>query len=130
MTDAQGREGGFDARLRRAFAGVDTAPGFEARVAARVAALRVEPADVLRARAESGRLREARRVRRETWLNAVTAAGAGVAAIAVVWRHEPAVARWTESQLAAASDPAVLMGIALSALALGLWPALRGRLPR
>lgn len=121
---------GFDARMREVFAGLDTAPGFEARVAARVAALDAEPAHVRRAHAERRRHREAERLRREYWLNAATAAGAGAAAIAVVWRHGPAVARWTESALAAAAEPGALMGLALGALAVGLWPVLRGWLPR
>ena len=121
---------GFDARMREAFAGIDTAPGFEARVAVRVAALDAVPARVRREHAELHRHREAERLRREYWLNAATAAGAGAAAIAVVWRHGPAVARWTESALAAAAEPGALMGLAFGALALGLWPVLRVWLPR
>jgi hypothetical protein len=116
--------------LREAFAGLDTSPGFEARVAARVAALEAVPVHVQRAHAELRRHREAQRLRREYWLNAATAAGAGAAAIAVVWRHGPAVARWTEAMLSAAAEPGALMGLALGVLALGLWPLLRGWLPR
>ncbi len=121
---------GFDARMRGVFAGIDTAPGFEARVAARVAALEALPAHVRRAQAELRHHREAQRLRREYWLNFASAAGAGAAAIAVVWRHGPAVARWTESALAAAAEPGALMGLAFGALAFGLWPLLRGWLPR
>lgn len=121
---------GFDARMREIFAGIDTAPGFEARVAARVAALEAVPAEARRARAELRHRREAGRLRREYWLNAATAAGAGAAAIAVVWRHGPAVARWTEAAATVASEPGALMGLALGALAFGLWPVLRGWLPR
>jgi hypothetical protein len=116
--------------MRRAFAGVDTASGFEARVAAGIAALQTPQADALRERMERQRSREARRLRRLAWLNAATAAGAGIAAIALVWREGPAVARWTEAALSAATDPGVLMGVALAALALGCWPVLRKMLPR
>lgn len=120
----------FDARMRRAFAGVDTGAGFEARVAARVAGLQVEPADALRERADRRRMRAAKRLRREAWLNAATVAGVGAAAIALVWRHGPAVARGTAAALEVASTPGALLGLAMATLALGLWPVLRGLLPR
>lgn len=122
--------GDFDARMRRAFAGVDTAPGFQARVAAGIAALQIPSADVLRERIERGRRLQAQRLRREAWLNGATAAGAGIAAIALVWREGPAVARWTETALSAAADPGVLMGVAIATLALGFLPVLREMLPR
>ncbi len=63
--------------------------------------LQVEPAEVLRERADRRRLRAARRLRREAWMNAATVAGAGAAAIALVWRHGPAVARGTAAALEA-----------------------------
>jgi hypothetical protein len=122
--------GDLDARLRRAFAGADTRPGFEARVAARVAGLQVEPAEILRERADRRRLRAAKRLRREAWMNAATVAGVGAAAIALVWRHGPAVARGTAAALEVASAPGALLGLAMATLALGLWPILRGYLPR
>jgi hypothetical protein len=130
MSGSQPRPGDLDARLRRALSVIDTSPGFEARVAARIAAMHPEPADVLRERVESERLRAARRLRRDAWMNAASAAGVGLAALAVVWRQGPAVAGWMEGVLAAAVDPGVLGGIALAVLAAGLWPVLRGLLPR
>lgn len=120
----------LDAGLRRIFAAIDTAPGFESRIAARIAARENVPAPLLLARAETRRRRETGRLRREAWLNGVTAAGAGAAAIAVVWRHGPAVARWTETAISSAADSGLLAGIAFATLGLGLWPALRGWLPR
>lgn len=123
-------DGELAARMRRAFADVDTGPGFEARVAARIASLHAEPADVLRERIERRRMRADARLRREAWMNAATVAGTGAAAIAVVWRHGPAVARWTGEALELASEPGSLMYLALATLALGLWPVLRGLLPR
>jgi ferric-dicitrate binding protein FerR (iron transport regulator) len=122
--------GDLDARMRRAFVGVDTSPGFEARVAGRIASLHAEPADILRERVERRRMRAAERLRREAWMNAMSVAGIGAAAIALVWRHGPAVARWTEDALAAVSDPGTLTYLALATLTLGLWPVLRGLLPR
>lgn len=120
----------LDARLRRAFAEVDTRPGFEARVAARIASLDAEPAEVLRERVERSRVRAAGRLRREAWMNAATVAGVGAAGIALVWRHGPAVARGTAAALEVASAPGALLGLAMATLALGLWPVLRGLLPR
>ena len=120
----------LDTRMRRLLAGADTSPGFEARLLARVAALETAPAAERRNQAERRRELEHRRLRREFWVNAVTAAGIGAAGIAVVWRNGPDVARWLEQSAALASDPWPLMGFALAVLALGLWPALRSLLPR
>jgi len=114
---------GLDARLRRLLAGTDTAPGFESRVLARVAALPAVPVADLRLRYERRQLEARERLRREAWLNAATAVGVGVAAIALVWREGPAVARWMDAFLAASSDHGTLTGAALLALGLGLWAA-------
>jgi hypothetical protein len=118
---------GLEARLRRLFAGIDTAPGFEARVLARAAALPAVPVADLRLRYERRQLEARERLLREAWLNAATAIGAGVAAIALVWREGPAVARWMESFLAASSDLGTLTGVSLLVLGLGLWATI-GRL--
>jgi len=130
VSEGQVPTGDLDARMRRAFADLDTGPGFEARVAARVASLHAEPADVLRERIERRRARAAARLRREAWMNAASVVGVGAAAFAVIWRHGPAVARWTGEALELASTPGALMYLALATLALGLWPVLRGLLPR
>lgn len=130
MSENRSPTGNLDARMRRAFADIDTRPGFEARVADRIASLCAEPADVLRERVERSRARAAGRLRREAWMNAASVAGVGAAAIALVWRHGPAVARGTAQALEVASAPGALMGLAMATLALGLWPVLRGLLPR
>ena len=120
----------LDARMRRLFAGVDTSPGFEARLALRVAGLPVVPRDVLRARVERGRELSARRLRREslTWL--ATAAATGAAGLALVSRHRDAVAAGVEALLAATADPGQLGTIAAAVLAACLWPVLKRHLPR
>ena len=120
----------LDTRMRRLFEGVDTAPGFEERVLARVASLESDAAVALRSLAERRRALEQRWLRRESWMNAVTAAGIGAAGIAVVWHNGPSVVRWVEESSSLVSDPSLLMGFALAVLALGLWPALRSLLPR
>jgi len=120
----------LDTRMRRLFEGVDTSPGFEARVLARVASLESDAAAALRNLAERRRALEQRWLRRESWMNAITAAGIGAAGIAVVWRNGPSVVRWVEDSSSLVSDPSLLMGFALAVLALGLWPALRSLRPR
>jgi hypothetical protein len=120
----------FEARLRRHFAGIDTAPGFEAHLAARLAAIHGEPADVQRARVERRLVLEAARLRREAWTNATAAAGVGAAAIVLVWRHGAAVVRGVEQILAAASDPSTLGNVAIAVLALCVWPVLQRFVPR
>ena len=121
---------GYDARMRRHFADLDTSPQFEARLMARIAALAAEPAEVLRARVERRREALARRLRRETWTNAAIAAGVGAAAIAGIWRHGPVVAERMEGVLAVAANPNLLGSVAVAVLALSLWPVLQRYLPR
>ena len=122
--------GELDERLRRAFAGIDTSAGFEARVVARIAALPAAPRALDLERVERQRTNAARRLAREAWMNAASAVGIGVAAIAVVWRHGPVVARWTEDALVVASSPEVILPAAMTVLAAGLWPVLRRLMPR
>ena len=122
--------GELDERLRRAFAGIDTLAGFEARVAARIAALPAAPRALDFERVERQRANAARRLAREAWMNAASAVGIGVAAIAVVWRHGPVVARWTEDALVVVSSLEVILPAAMTVLAAGLWPVLRRLMPR
>ena len=121
---------GIDARLRRAFAGIDTSAGFDARVAARIAMVHAAPDASERERVERQRASAVRRLAREAWMNAATAVGVGAAAIAVVWRHGPVVARWTEDALVVASSPGVMLPAAMTVLAAGLWPVLKRLMPR
>jgi hypothetical protein len=116
--------------MRRLFAGVDTSAGFEARLLARVAALPAVPEAELRACADRRQELARRRLRREAWMNGVTAVGVGAAVMALVWRHGPAVAGWTEQAMLAMSDPDVLARGALVVVAACLWPAVRRLLPR
>jgi hypothetical protein len=122
--------GELDRRLRRAFAAIDTSAGFEARVAARIAALPAAPRAADLARAERQRASAARRLAQEAWMNAATAVGIGVSAIAVVWRHGEAFARWTGDALMVASSPEVILPAAMTVLAAGFWPVLRRLMPR
>ena len=115
----------FDARMRRLFAGVDTAPGFEARVMQGVAALGRAPRTELRAQIERSRSRSARDLARQAWTNVATAAGVGAAGIALVWHQRLEITQAVQTGLAAAADSGFLLGIAAAVLAAGLWPVLR-----
>ena len=115
----------FDARMRRLFADVDTAPGFQARVMQRVAARSAAPRADLRAQFERARAHATRNLARQAWMNVATAVGVGAAGIALVWRHRLEITQSVQAGLAAAADSGVLIGIALVVLGAGLWPALR-----
>lgn len=116
----------LDARMRRMMAGLDAGAGFEARVmqrvtakAARAGAIRTD----LKAQFERRREIVRRRLRREAWSYAITIAGVGVAAFALVWRYSAQIVQWvTASDLLATSGPASLIAIALAAVCAALWP--------
>ena len=120
----------FDARMRRLFAGVETSPGCEARVHARVAALETRPAASRRVDAERRRVLGRRRLRREAWVNGGIVAGTGAAGVALILRHGAEVSQWVERIATLASDPSLSMGFALAVLAAGAWPLLRSFVPR
>ena len=115
----------FDARMRRLFAGADTAPGFEARVMQRVSARNLATRTDRSAEFERARANATRSFVRQAWMNVVTAFGVGAAGIALVWRHRLELAHTMQAGLAVAADSGVLMGIALAVLAAALWPVLR-----
>ena len=115
----------FDARMRRLFAGVDTAPGFEARVMQRVATRSAAPRADLGAQFERARASATRNLARQAWMNVATAVGVGAAGIALVWHHRLEITHVVQSGLAVAADSGVLVGIAAVVLAAGLWPTLR-----
>ena len=121
----------LDVRMRRMMSGLDAGAGFEARIMQRVAA-KVTRADAigtgLRAQFEDRRAIVRRRLHREAWSNAITIAGVGAAAFALVWRYSAQIVQWVAaSDLQASGTSAALFAIALAAVGAGLWP-LRGRL--
>ena len=114
----------LDARLRRHFAGTDTAPGFEARVMARVAALPSARLADLRLQYERREFETLERLRREARLNIGAAIGVGSAAIALVWREGPAVARWMDAYLATSRETGMLTAVTFLAIGLATWVTL------
>jgi ferric-dicitrate binding protein FerR (iron transport regulator) len=117
----------FDVRMRRLFADLDTAPGFQARVMQRVSARSLAPRTDLRAQFERARAQATRGLARQAWMNAATALGVGAAGIALVWKHGPAVAAWVQDDVA---DPGNLTIFGCAVLVAGLWPFLQKYLPR
>lgn len=121
MTGDDPRLAALDARLRRLFAGLDAREGFEQRLAARIAAADVRPRADLREQFERRRELVARRLRREAWLNSISAAGIGAAALLLYGRYAQDFARWFLGALPAA-DPAWLAGGTLAVLAACVTP--------
>jgi len=110
----------LDARLRGLFGTLDARPGFEARVAARIA---------LHDRVERRHQFEHRRLAREAWSQGLMISGVGLAAGALVWQHAGDISQWAQSGgLTAALDPAQLSALSTTVLLVALWPWLR-RLP-
>lgn len=112
----------LDAQLRSLLGTLDARPGFEARVAARLAAHAVCTASCadLRAGLEHRRELERRRLAREAWSRGLTTAGLGMAASALVWHYAADIARWQPAQFSTTLSTAVLLVV--------LWPWMR-RLP-
>ena len=84
------------------------------------------PAAELRIRYEQRRSRALKNFTREAWLNAATAAGIGVAALAFIWSDATAVSAWVRD----AADAGNLTMLGCTVLAAGLWPFLQKLLPR
>lgn len=108
----------LDLRLRRHFAGVDTTPGFEGRVLARVAAMPATAIAERRLQCERQQLELRERLRQEAWLNVATAVGIGAAALAVVWRKGPEVAGWVSDLLEVVGNGS---GLGVAAAIVGGW---------
>ncbi len=123
MNENDPRMSTLDARLRRLMSGLDARAGFETRVRARIAA--AVPRPDLREQFERRRALLRRRLRREAWSNGVSIAGVGVGAATLVWRFAAEIERFAGG-LTSAADPLAIGGATLAAVALGLWPYLRG----
>ena len=115
------RESPLDLRLRRLFGGLDAREGFEQRLVTRIAATDARPRADLREQFERRRALVARRLRREAWLNATSAAGVGVAALLLYGRYARDFAHWLTGTLPA-TDPGWLIGGTLVVLAACVTP--------
>jgi hypothetical protein len=120
----------LDARLGRLHQGLDTRPGFEDRLAARVAAMKIDQAAALSpaalARLERVHERERREADRQARLDSAVIAAAGLGAAVAVWRFAPLIARLLETYASAAQvAPALFAAGSLLAAGVVLWAALR-----
>lgn len=80
----------LEARLRRLHESLDASPGFEARVAARIAATRAAvPRDDARPRLEREYARACARARREARFESCVTAIAGVGGVLAAWQLAP-----------------------------------------
>ena len=124
MNERDPRLAALDAHLRRLYGGLDARSGFEERLAARVAATAARPPADLREQFERRRELVARRLRRDAWLNAISAAGVGASAIVLYGRYSQEFAHWLTGSLPAL-DPLWLAGATLVVLATTLAPVVK-----
>lgn len=114
----------LDAELRRTLGTLDVGPGFAARLASEIDALRTANAAEARAaardRCRAERTRAARALRRELRTRLVHAAGLGAAALAGAWLLRGAAAHLYASLAAPAHQNGKLLALA-SAAALIAW---------
>ena len=118
----------MDARPRGLFGRLDARPGFETRVAVRIAALPARTDQLADLRAQFERRREQQRLRlaREAWTSGLTIAGIGAAGLALVWRYAPEIQQWTLTRdPSTALDPLQIGGYSSVVLLAILWPLLR-----
>jgi hypothetical protein len=114
----------YEDRLRRLCGSLDAAPGFEERVMQRVATLPAAPRSDLRAQFERRRALRCGRLRREAWMNGLTALGLGACAGALLWRYESLI-RQVAGASASLFDPQLLGGSTIVTLVAALWLLIR-----
>jgi hypothetical protein len=115
----------LDARLRRLLDGPDVSAGFEARVMKCIAGLATAaPREDLRAQFERRRGLMRRRIRREAWMNSITALGLGACASALLWRYASEIQQFATDSMQLI-DPNLLIGSVLAIVGLSIWAVLK-----
>jgi hypothetical protein len=110
----------LDTRLRKMFSGLDTAPGFEDRLQARMAA---QPAGELRVRVEQEYDRARAAANSAARMDAVAVGVAGIGGLLAVWRFAPELAGLYSASVDAAGLTTI--GFAtLAAAGAALWAVL------
>jgi hypothetical protein len=120
----------LDTRLGRMHRTLDTMPGFEDRLADRIAALRITRAatPTAEARAELARMheRERRAADRQARVESAVMTIAALGAALAVWRFAPVIVRLFETHaVTVPMEPALLAGGTLVVSGAALWAALR-----
>jgi len=113
-----------DDRLRRLFGNLDAEPGFEERVMQRVATLATAPREDLRAQYERRRALLRRRLKREAWMNGITAIGLGACAGALLWRYAAEIQRLA-TDYAPLIDPQLLAVGTVASVGALIWLLIR-----
>jgi hypothetical protein len=120
----------LDVRLGRMHRDLDTRPGFEDRLAARIAEMErvhaAAPGSAALARLESLHQRERHAADRQARLESVVVAVVGLGTGLAVWRFAPLVARLGERYAETAeASPVWFAAAAVLAVGAALWAALR-----
>jgi len=114
----------LDNRLRKMFSGLDTAPGFEDRLQAHMAALDGPSLEERRALLEREHERARVAADRAARVDALAIGIAGLGGLLAVWRFAPALAHLYSTSLDAAG-PTTIGFATLAAVGAGLWALLR-----
>jgi hypothetical protein len=120
----------LDARLGRLHRNLDTSPGFEGRLAARIAAIGVSrpapPTAEALARLERVHERERREAGRQARMESVVMAIAALGAVLAAWRFAPLLARVIEAYATTAEvAPTLFAAGTLAVAGAALWALLR-----
>lgn len=120
----------LDTRLGRMHRTLDTMPGFENRLADRIAALQITratpPAAAVRAELELVHERERREADRQARVESAVVTIATLGAALAAWRFAPVIVRLFDAYADTAQmEPALLAGGTLVVAGAALWAALR-----
>lgn len=124
MNGEEPRPAELDLRLRRLFGGLDAGAGFESRVMQRVATHAAAPQGNLRAQFERRRELVRRRLRREAWMNGITALGMAACAAALLRHFVPEIQRLATHTVLQV-DPVVLAAGTVAAVGAAVWLLVR-----
>lgn len=114
----------LDDRLRKMFARLDTTPGFEDRLQARIATLAAPPARELREQLQREHDRARAVADRAARVDALAIGIAGIGGLLAVWRFAPALANLYAASMETPGPVAI--GVATLAVAgAALWAVLR-----
>lgn len=114
----------LDNRLRKIFAGLDAAPGFEQRLQARITTLATQPPAEALARLEQEHDRARAAADRAARVDGLAIAIGGIGSLVAVWRLAPSIAHLYSTSLEAAG-PAMISIATLAVAGAALWFVLR-----
>lgn len=114
----------LDNRLRKMFVGLDTAPGFEDRLQARIATLAASPSQELREQLQREHDRARAVADRAARVEALAIGIAGLGGLLAVWRFAPAMANLYATSVETLG-PAAIGAATLAVAGAALWAVLR-----